>query len=99
MASNSFDKFNWNIQEVGRLEEAHDALNHDGIGRRALGHITKSALVMLCAAWEVYIEDVILESIGFINNRLDEPSALPIVVKKKLVGTVNNDMSKIKDTH
>jgi hypothetical protein len=95
MPSDAFDKFNWNIQEVERLEEAYDALSPNGQGRRALGHITKSALVMLCAAWELYCEDVILESIKFINSRLNDPALLPKDVKKKISSSISNDKNEL----
>jgi hypothetical protein len=73
------------LQDVTRLEEAHQELNPGGQGRRALGHITRSALVMLCAAWELYIEDLIQEVVEIICENSESPDNLPADIKKKIV--------------
>lgn len=85
MPSRSFYNFGWNLEDVERLEEAHNQLNPDGQGRRALGHITRSALVMLCAAWELYIEDLVIESTNYIIRNIERPEELPAPIKKQIL--------------
>ena len=49
------------LTDVGRIISSHAQLNHDGHGKWGLGHISHSGVLMLCAAWELYIEEVMLE--------------------------------------
>lgn len=89
MPSSSLQQFIWNLEDVERLQQAHDELNPDGRGRRALGHITRSGLVMLCAAWELYFEDLIKESADLIVTECQDPKSLPVSIKKKIVKEAN----------
>lgn len=95
MPSSALQQFDWNLQDVTRLEEAHQELNPDGQGRRALGHITRSALVMLCAAWELYIEDLIQEAVGIICENSDSPDNLPADIKKKIVQAIKSEKDEL----
>lgn len=96
MPSQALRNFEWNLEDVERLEEAHEQINFEGLGRRALGHITRSALVMLCAAWEVYFEDVVVESVEYIVDNLDDPHQLPSDVKKKIIQHLNRENHELK---
>ncbi|WP_296033070.1 HEPN domain-containing protein [uncultured Alcanivorax sp.] len=95
MPSQSFYNFGWNFEDVERLEIAHGQLNPDGQGRRALGHITRSAMVMLCAAWELYFEDLIIESVNYINSNLDDPHDLPSPIKKNIIKALAKDSHEL----
>lgn len=99
MPSTSLQAFDWNLGDVTRLEEAHEELNPDGQGRRALGHITRSALVMLCAAWELYFEDLIQEVVGVICDHTSDPAHLPVEVKKKIVQIAKADKDELGILH
>jgi hypothetical protein len=83
------------LQDVTRLEEAHQELNPGGQGRRALGHITRSALVMLCAAWELYIEDLIQEVVEIICENSESPDNLPADIKKKIVQAIKSEKDEL----
>ncbi|USF86391.1 HEPN domain-containing protein [Candidatus Endoriftia persephonae] len=96
MASQSLTKFYRNISDVHKLAEAHSKLNPGGLGRRSLGHITRSGVVMLCAAWEVYFEDIVTEAVRHITGALDTPSQLPPSVQKKLSSQVKADSHELK---
>ena len=50
MSSNAYTNFEKKLKDVERLYDSHSQLNHDGKGRRGLGHITRSGIFMLCAA-------------------------------------------------
>ena len=87
MPSNALKTFeNHLVKDVDKLIASHAELNHEGGGRRGLGHITRSGVVMLCAAWEVYIEDVLVESVQYMVNNTASAQALPKDVKKSLAG-------------
>ena len=89
MPSSALYQFDWNLEDVQRLQTAHGELSPDGKGRRGLGHITRSGLVMLCAAWELYFEDLIKESVDVIVASTSDPHGLPKDVKKKLAKEAN----------
>ena len=97
MPSKAFDKFErYMLKDVKSLIKAHDDLNHSGRGRRGLGHITCSAVVMLCAAWELYLEELIIESVEYLNLKNDLPSQLPLDVRKTLAKYVKNHDHNLK---
>lgn len=85
MPSKSYQKFfNYNLKDIQRLVENYNTLKGDGRGKKALDHITRSGILLLVAAWEVYIEEVLCESVDFISTKLRNPDNLPTDVKKTL---------------
>ncbi|WP_171122070.1 MULTISPECIES: HEPN domain-containing protein [unclassified Ruegeria] len=79
------------LPDVTNLLAAHRTLNPTGRGRRSLGYITRSGVLMLCAAWEVYIEEIIKEGVEHLTNELDTPHTLPNRVKGKLAQAAKKD--------
>jgi len=97
MPSTSFLKFETNmLTDVDRIISSHKQLNHDGRGRRGLGHITRSGVLMLCAAWELYIEEVMLEGVTYFSGKLDNPKDLPKSVQKELSIHVKDSKHELK---
>ena len=97
MPSNAFRKFERNmLVDVDRIVEAHGNLNHNGRGRRGLGHITRGGVLMLCAAWELYVEEVIREGVQFFVASVDLPNALPKDVQKELSRAVKESKHDLK---
>lgn len=90
MPSDAYQNYRKNLKDVRELIKSHGILNHEGKGRRGLGHITRSGVVMLCAAWEVYSEEVILECVDCFISCTDDPPELPLPVRK-------NISQKVKD--
>jgi hypothetical protein len=99
MPSDAFQNFRTNLEDVTALIESHEELNYEGQGRRGLGHITRSGVVMLCAAWEVYNEEVVVECVNFVQEYADEPSDLPLTVQKNLSRKVKNADHELKPLH
>lgn len=79
------------LPDVGKLLETHDELNPPGRGRRHLGHITRSGVLSLCSAWELYVEDVVLESAKFLIRDITTPDNLPDRVKGMIVKVAKAD--------
>ena len=97
MPSSSFRKFENNLLvDVDRIIGSHAYLNHDGRGRRALGHITRSGVLMLCAAWELYVEEVLVEGANYFISKLDSPRELPKPVQQELARTVKESKHELK---
>lgn len=89
MPSNSLTKLENNLLiDVDRLIQSHSDLNHEGKGRRGLGHVTRSGVIMLCASWELYIEDLLLEGVDYFIVKTTDPSNLPLPVQKELSSAV-----------
>lgn len=69
------------------------------MGKKGLGHITRSGIVMLCAAFEVYTEELIEETIEFYIERYDNLNDFPKNTKKTIanfVKTHKNELEPIK---
>ncbi len=97
MPSSALQKFERNmLVDVDRIIESHGQLNHDGLGRRGLGHITRSGVLMLCAAWELYLEELLVESVRTLIRRADIPTQLPQHVQKEISKTVRESKHELK---
>lgn len=82
------------LPDVTNLIETHRQVNPKGQGRRRLGHITRSGVVMLCAAWELYVEQVLIEGASFLSGQVSLPSELPERVRGKLSQAAKNNPHK-----
>ena len=90
MASAAFNEFKFNILDAKRLQQAHDLMSNGDKGRKGLGHITRSGVVMLCAAWERYNEAVIIESVKHLASQISDPQTLPKDVRLYLSEIARN---------
>ena len=97
MPSDALWKFeNKLIVDVDRMIESHSSLGGDGQGRRALGHLTRGGVFILCAAWELYIEDCLIEVSGHLRDRANSPEDLPLEVQKGLSSYVRGHKHDLK---
>lgn len=84
MPSTAYLEYKKNLKDVHRLVLLHKSLSGTKPGKRGLGHITRGGLLMLCAAWERYVETVAIEGAIFLTNRLPNHAALPPTPRQKL---------------
>ena len=96
MPSTAFATFNYNMDDVHRLVEAYDALKPTGQGKRGLGHLTRSSIVTLCACWEQYVEDVVLEGVALLRDQANSANHLPLQVRKILSKKVKEAKHELK---
>ncbi|MDE0097935.1 MAG: HEPN domain-containing protein [Gammaproteobacteria bacterium] len=96
MPSEAFGTCNHNRIDVHRLVEAYNALKQAGKGKRGLGHLTRSTIVTLCACWEQYIEDVIIEGVECLKTQIDHPDQLPLGVRKQISKKVKAAKHELK---
>lgn len=96
MPSKAYIEFKKNIIDVDNLVSTHAAMNNGGRGKKGLGHITRSGIVMLCATWELYIESLLCESLKILTDRKAFPKDLPTFVKKTLSRLVKEDKHELK---
>lgn len=91
MPSNARKKFVKKLlPDVDALLETHRLVNPNGGGRRALGHITRAGTTTLCAAWELYNEEVVVEAAYLLALRSLAPSELPLQIQQKIARIVKN---------
>ncbi|MCV6576279.1 MAG: HEPN domain-containing protein [Cohaesibacter sp.] len=97
MPSKALKKFSTKmLVDVERLIESHGTLSHGGKGKHGLGHITRSGIFLLCASWELYIEEVAIEIAGVLSSRATSPHKLPLGAQKELSRMVSNHKNDLK---
>ncbi|HQU81656.1 MAG TPA: HEPN domain-containing protein [Pyrinomonadaceae bacterium] len=96
MPSKSFANFLIHLDDVTKLTEAHNLFSRGTRGRKQLGYITRSGIVMLSAAWERYNEDLLLECIKFIAHNISDATVLPEDIRRTLSHRIKNDKHELK---
>lgn len=96
MPSNAYVNFLHIRIDVLKLVETHSFYVQNKRGRKNLGHLTRSAVVILCAAWERYNEDLLLESISYLSKVTSDINNLNKQIKKTICAKVKNDKNEIK---
>ena len=91
MPSAAYSEFNQNLTDVHRLVLLHRRESGTGRGRRGLGHLTRGGLLLLCAAWERYVETVLAEGAQNLAGRLPDINGLPAAVRQKVTNHANNN--------
>lgn len=96
MPSGSFKEFQQNLTDVKRIVSLHNALSRpNGAGRRGkrgLGHLTRGGLVLLCAAWERYVESVLEEGAAFLARKHSH-ATLPAGPRQFVLDYVNHNQT------
>jgi hypothetical protein len=99
MPSKALTKFeNVMMKDVDRIIKTH-ASSVNGQGKKALGHLTRAGVLLLCAAWELYIEEVLIEAVEACRERASGPKKLPKTVQKSLAAYVNSSKHELKALH
>lgn len=99
MPSQSFKSFKYSLIDVDRLRQAHAELSNGAQGKKGLGHINRSGVIMLCAAWEHYCESLLRESTLYLSNELTAPLNLPKSVQKELSKAVKESNHDLRPLH
>jgi hypothetical protein len=84
MASKSYKNYLQNLKDVDRLINTHSNESGTTQGKKGLGHLTRSGVVMLCAAFEVYIEEVVEEIVEIYIQKFDNLKDFPKQLKKRV---------------
>lgn len=91
MPSNAYNEFWKNHRQVDKFLEAYDFHNANKKGRKSLDHFTRAALVFLCSAFEVYIEQITIEVSKIVIKSRKTPGELPKKIQKKISNYVKNN--------
>lgn len=89
MSSSAYQTFTKNMDTVHRMFEAYSIIDtyHNPApkrGKRALDHITRAAEVFLVSTFEVYLEDLLLESANIHISYAHYFSSLPTTIQQKI---------------
>lgn len=85
-----------NLKEVDRLSGIHRQVTKRGPGRKQQVQILhKSAIVLLVACWEAYIEDLARETLIQMINQANDPKVFPKNVLQ-IVASTQSGMSAWK---
>lgn len=94
MPSNSYYIFLDLLDDVDMLIATHQALKEKN--NKKLGHLTRSGVLMLCASWELYHEELVIECIKYLSTSILDATNLPKQVKKTISKHVEDDKNEIK---
>lgn len=90
--SSAYQAFESNRADVDRLLEVHRDLGGKGRGRRyGMAVLNKSAVVLLCAAWEAYCEDLVSEVVEHFVKQAPDANVLPAVLRKRIATELSSD--------
>lgn len=95
MPSNSYFDFLELLEDVEQLRLTHFEYSKGLRGRKKLGFLTRSSIIMLCAAWERYNENVLLECVDSILATEIEAKNLPKSIKEYLSIKVKENKNNI----
>jgi RiboL-PSP-HEPN len=89
MASNSLNKFDDRADEAIILVER----------KHSDSTTYKAGIVLLAAAWEIYLEFLIKEAASFIANKAPDSSVIPLDLKRRICNTNLNPEGRQKHDH
>lgn len=84
------------MKDVDRIIKTHEGLLTGEKGKKALGHLTRAGVLLLCAAWELYIEEVLIEAAKACRDRADSPDDLPLDVQKSIAAYIKASKHQLK---
>ena len=89
-----FSMFFYSVSEVERLVEIHGQISGSGPGRRVnLEVLNKSAIVLLVAAWEAFIEELAKTAFDFLMAEASSPNVFP----NKVLALAGRDLRSSRD--
>jgi hypothetical protein len=96
MPSQARIAFENNRQDVERLMEIHGDLAGDTPGRKhGVEVLNKSAIVLMCAVWEAYCEDLAAEAVDHLVTNAKDASALPKALRKTIAAELQGDKNEL----
>lgn len=83
-------------KDVLDLIDAHYIFTTErGVSKEELGYLVRSAIVMLCAAWERYNEDLLLEVIDLTLIHALDSTVLPTEVQKTISARIRGEKHEL----
>lgn len=82
-------------EEIAQLTDIHEQISGKERGRRHLEVLNKSAIVLLCAYWEAYCEDLADISLRHLLAHLKDPAGLPAPLRKRIARELKEDRHEL----
>lgn len=82
------------LKDIEKIFSNYEELKGVHRGKRALDHLFRSGVLLLAAAFESYIEDVIVESVNILSDQLIIED-LPVSVKQKIIKCVTKEKDEL----
>jgi hypothetical protein len=92
MPSQARQRYNTNDTEVGRLLDIHGIITQGVQGRHHnLSALHKSSVIMMCACWEAYVEDLVREATAHMLANIDDAVRVPEGLRRKIADDIRNE--------
>lgn len=96
MPSNAASTTEARMSDVDRLIEIHKELGGEDVGRRhGVEVLNRSAIVLLTAIWEGYVEELAAEALEHLVSQLTDPSNLPKELRRKVADELKADVNNL----
>jgi hypothetical protein len=96
MSSKARKRFDENCKDVERLMKIHQDIAGELPGRKyGVEVLNKSAIVLICAFWEAFVEDLLEEALEFIVHHVTDPQKLPLDLRKTIARAVKQDKNEL----
>jgi hypothetical protein len=96
MPSQARVAFENNCRDVERLMEIHGDLAGDTLGcKHGVEVLNKSAIVLMCAVWEAYCEDLAAEAVEHLVSHAKDATALPGALRKTIAAELESDKNDL----
>jgi hypothetical protein len=93
--SGAAGRYDTSSKEVEQLLGIHEQVSGTDRGRRSLEVLNKSAIVLLCAIWEAYCEDLADEALRHLLAHSPDYSKLPKLLQKGVAKELRNDQNEL----
>jgi len=94
--SAAYDAFTSNRADVDRLMQLHGDISGGAPGRKyGVAVLNKSAIVLLCASWEAYCEDIVSEVVQHFVDHAPDANALPQALRNRIATDLHTDKMKM----
>jgi len=95
MPSKARFAFAYNYGDVERLLAIHSELAGETPGKKhGVEVLNKSAIVLMCAVWEAYCEDIAAEAVEHLIQHAADASRLPKTLRKNIARELKNDLDE-----
>jgi hypothetical protein len=97
MPTTARTRFEANASDVKHLLDIHELLGGTDPGRRSdqLQVLNKSGIVLVCAIWEAYCEDLAAEALDFLVRHVSGPDKLPKSLRKRVAKELESDVNRL----
>jgi hypothetical protein len=88
-------RFDRNCADIERLLDLDASITGDPARRHQRSVLNRSAIVLLCAFWEAYCEDVVADGVEHLLVHASDHTALPKFLQKQLASELKSDTHEL----